>query len=398
MLWNQMDCAGEVFGRTRIGYVIDSLRRDGTQINLVNLVTGLAERGYEQRVYCLNDVANADIVQLLTASGAQVVVIGRVQLVTLAGLTRLFVEFRRWRPFIVQTFLTFGDAVGRTLARAANVPIVVSSVRARNVEKRWWQFLLDRVTIRWVDRVIFNSKQVIPFALAKEGVQPEQIVYIPNGVGVDQQSCPSAVSNTRSELGITPTTRVVGTVGRLYPQKGHRYLLAAFARVLQEVSDAALLVVGDGPLRSKLEAQAMQLGITGQVYFLGERADIPDLLACMDVYAQASIYEGMPNAVMEAMAAGKPVVATRVDGTRELIADGETGWLVKPADTKAMADRIVYILKNMTEVRCIGEAASERIARDFSVNKMVLAYDKLYRELLARVDFNGRYGSSVGEY
>ena len=383
MLRARRGSAGGESVRIRIGYVIDSLRRDGTQTALMNLVNGLAERGYEQRVYCLNNVAHPDVLRFLTDSGAAVVVVGKAQLVTLVGLNRIFSEFRHWRPHIVQTFLPFADAIGRTLARVAHVPIIVSAVRARNVEKRWWQFLLDRKTVRWVDRIIFNSKQVIPFALAREGVRPEQAIYIPNGVEVKPQDCLLAARRIRSDLGIAPATNVIGTVGRLHLQKGHRYLLSAFAQVLTEVPDAALLIVGDGPLRGELEAEAGRLGIVRQVYFLGERGDVPDLLCCMDVYVQASLYEGMPNAVMEAMAAGKPVIATEVDGTQELIEDGETGWLVEASDMRTMAERIVYALKNVTEARSVGAAAAQRICRDFSLDNMINAYDQLYQGLVA---------------
>jgi glycosyltransferase involved in cell wall biosynthesis len=381
-LWVQRDDTGRISSRIRIAYVIDNLRRDGTQTALVNLVRGLAERGYEQQVFSLNNTANADIVQLLADSGAQLVVIGKLQLVTLVGLVNLLVRFKRRRPLIVQTFLPFSDVVGRSLARIADVPIVISSIRARNVEKHWWQFLLDRMTIPWADRVVFNTSAAIPFALAKEGVRPEQVVYIPNGVTVARQNCSSNSPHIRHELGISPTARVVGMVGRLYPQKGHGHLLTAFTRVLEEVTDAILLIVGDGPLRNRLESQATHLGIAGQVHFLGERADVRALLAGIDVYVHASLYEGMPNAVMEAMAAGKPVVATAVDGTRELITHGQTGYLVPPSDPQAMADQIVYALKNVSQANLIGAAAAQRIIRDFSIDHMVSAYDKLYRELV----------------
>jgi glycosyltransferase involved in cell wall biosynthesis len=367
----------------RIGYVIDSLSRDGTQTFLVNLVKGLAERDYEQRVYCLNNVVNADILRALTDSRAHVVVIGKVQLATLIGFSRLFIEFRRWRPVIVQTFLPFGDTIGRALAHAASVPILVSSIRCRNINKSWWQFLLDRMTIRWVDRVIFNSQQVIPFALSYEGVRAEQAVYIPNGVSFEQQSRSLDALGIRSKLGISPAARVIGTVGRLSPQKGHRYLLSAFAQVLAQVPSAVLLVIGDGPLRSELAEEARQLEIAERVHFLGQRGDVPDLLACMDVYVQSSLFEGMPNAVMEAMAAGKPVIATAIDGTKELISDGETGWLVEPSDAKAMAEGIVTVLKNPTEARRRGAAAAQRVRTDFSLERMVNAYDQLYRSLLS---------------
>jgi len=368
----------------RVAYVIDNLRRDGAQKHLVDLVNGLSERGYEQRVYCLNDSVNAEIVHLLSAE-ARVVIVGKLQLVTLTGLARLFAEFRRWHPLIVQTFLPFGNTIGCTVAHLANVPIIASSIRARNVDKRGWQFLFDRVTVRWVDAVVFNSRQVIPFAIAKEGVRAEQAVYIPNGVKVEHQDGSLRVSRIRSELGITSATKVTGMVGRLYPQKGHHFLLTAFARVLEEIPDAVLLVVGSGPLRHELRAKAARLGIAGRVHFLGERADVPGLLACMDVYVQASLWEGMPNAVMEAMAAGKPVVATGVDGTRELITHGETGWLVEPSNAEAIADRIVYVLNNVAEAKCIGAAAIQRVATDFSVDNMISGYDRLYRGLAMRV-------------
>jgi glycosyltransferase involved in cell wall biosynthesis len=311
--------------KIRIAYVIDSLRRHGTQKSLVSIVSGLAERGYEQRVYVLNDVVVADIVQSLTSVGARVTVVGKAQLVALVGLLRLVADFRSWQPLIVQTFLPFGDVIGRTLARMANVPIIVSSIRNRNLGKRSWQLLLDRMTIRWADRVIFNSKHVVPFSMAREGVHPKQVAHVPNGVEIYGLRPSSGTARIRCELGIGTTTRVIGTVGRLYPHKGHRHLLSAFAQVLADGADAVLLMIGEGPLRADLEAQAMQLGVAGKTRFLGERADIPDLLACMDIYVHASLWEGMPNAVMEAMAAGKPVVATGVDGTTELITDGETG-------------------------------------------------------------------------
>jgi glycosyltransferase involved in cell wall biosynthesis len=297
---------------------------------------------------------------------------------------KLLVDFKRWRPLIVQTFLPFGDTIGRVVAHIAGVPILISSIRARNIDKSRWQFLLDRTTIRWVDRVIFNSQEVVPFAVAQEGVHSEQVVYIPNGVNVEgfQRSLPA--SDVRVKLGIPTTSKVIGTIGRLVPQKGHRFLLPAFAQVLQQVPEAYLLIVGDGPLASQLLAEAKRLDMADRIRFLGRRLDIPDLLACMAVYVHASIFEGMPNAVMEAMAAGKPVVATAVDGTKELITDGKTGWLVEPSDPQAMAERLTYALNNVAEAQRIGASAAQHMAQNFSLEHMVAAYDRLYRELVAQ--------------
>jgi glycosyltransferase involved in cell wall biosynthesis len=309
------------------------------------------------------------------------------------GVIALFLELRRWQPDIVQTFLPFGDLLGRTVARAARVPVILSSIRARNIDKRRWQFLLDRITLRWVDRVVFNSQRVIPFALQHEGVRAEQVVYIPNCVRIERtvppasgdQARPLTRTEARSRLDIPLDAFVIGTVGRLYRQKGHQFLLSAFKDVLSVVPRAALLIIGDGPLRSQLEAQALRIGIAERTRFLGERADIPDLLDLLDLYVQPSLYEGMPNAVMEAMAVGKPVIATNVDGVQELVADGETGWLVEAGNSQAVAARILYAMENTDESVCMGAAAARRMHNDFSVDRMVTAYDGLYRDLLARV-------------
>jgi len=120
---------------------------------------------------------------------------------------------------------------------------------------------------------------------------------------------------------------------------------------------ALLLVIGDGPLRSQLESEALQLGISERTRFLGERADVPDLLDILDLYVQPSIFEGMPNAVMEAMAMGKPVIATNVDGTQELITHGETGWLVESCNPETLAKQIIYALQNRDECARVGRPA-----------------------------------------
>jgi glycosyltransferase involved in cell wall biosynthesis len=372
---------GSSSARVRVGYVIDSLQRHGTQKALLYLVGGLAERGYDQRVYCLNDAVDSDVQTELTRCGAGVSVIGKRQLLSSRGVIALFLELRRWQPDIVQTFLPFGDVIGRTVARVARVPAIVSSIRARNIEKRRWQFLLDRITLRWVDRVVFNSQRIIPFALQHEGVRADQVVCIPNCVQIERQARPVTRTEARSRLDVPSDAFVIGTVGRLYRQKGHQFLLSAFKKVLSVVPNTVLLIIGDGPLRSQLEAEALRLGIGERTRFLGERADVPDLLDLLDLYVQPSLYEGMPNAVMEAMAVGRPVVATNVDGIQELVTHGETGWLVEAGNPEALAEQIIYALQNAETCSSVGAAASRRMHSAFSVERMISAYDDLYRGL-----------------
>ena len=356
-------------------HLIDSLNLAGTQTALVHLARGLARRGYRQRVYCLNNRTHPRVLRQLDEAGVEVIVIGKAQLLSGVGLLRLYRGLRGCQ--VVQTFLPVADVVGRTLARLARVPVVVTSIRARNVDKRGWQLWLDRLTMRWAHRVVFNARNVVDFAVAREGVRPDQVVVIPNGVRV---AGPRPGDVPRARYRVPDGVRVVGTVGRLRPQKGIGTLLEAFPRVRDRVP-AQLWIIGEGPLRAELEAEARRLGIAGSVRFWGERSDVPELLACMDVYAHAALFEGMPNAVMEAMAAGLPVVASEVDGTRELIREGETGWLVPPGEAAALAARLLAVLDDAEEAARVGQAAARHMAENFSVEKMVDAFDALYQDL-----------------
>lgn len=371
-----------VSSNTRICHIIDHLSLHGAQVYLAKLVRGLAECGYEQRVYGLNDPRHPKIVQMMEDAGAQVRTIGKMQLLSSVGLMRLSLDLMGWRPQIVQTYLRFSDVIGRVLGRLARVPVSVSVVTQPNVDKYRWQYLLDRLTAGLSDRVVFNSEEIIDFAVAKEGVKREQVVFIPNGIDIEPKSSPDAGPMVRTRLGISAEAPVIGFVARLYPQKGHACLLSAFAEVLHEYPETVLLVVGDGPLRGELEAQASGLNIGRSVRFLGERSDLADVLDALDLYVQASLWEGMSIALMQAMLCEIPVVATSVDGTVEIIDDGVTGFLVKPGDSEALARGIIHALKNKDAAKGIGKNGAAMVNREFSVRRMVSRFDDMYRELL----------------
>lgn len=366
----------------RICYFIDSLRRDGAQNILAKLTNGLVSRGYDQRVYCLNDARSPSMVIKITDGGTDVVTIGKVKLLTTIGLLKIFIDLKKWSPHVVVTFLPFAHIIGRTLAGLAAVPFVVSSIRQRNVDAWFGYYTLSRLTARWADKVVFNSRDVIEFALANEGVREHQVCYIPNGVEILPEPSGERSIRVRRKLGIGASTRVIGTVGRLYPQKGLIYLLQAFAKVAPRVDDTILLIVGEGPLLQDLKGEARDLGVHDKVRFLGERSDVPELLNAFDVYVQSSLFEGMPNAVMEALAAARLVAATQVDGISELIEHGTNGLLVPPGDSEALAEAIIYALENQAKAMRMGAAAKLRMGTDFSVDKMVGRFDSLFRGLI----------------
>jgi len=360
----------------RIAYVIDKLALHGTQKFLRSLTQGLAPHGFEQRVYCLKNEAHPANLVAFREAGIEVMIVGA----TLGGVWRMMADWRTWRPDIVFTLLFYSDQIGRIAAKLAAVPVVVSSIRAQNIYKQRWHFWCDRLTARFAQKIVFNATSAIPFALRHEGVRDTQVVYIPNGVNPPAQALGKQMC--RLQFDILPSARVIASIGRLVPQKGFDGLLRAFQQVTAQFPDAILLLIGQGAQFAELQALAIELGVSGQTRFLGECTAIDALLACADLYVQASHFEGMPNALMEAMAAGVPAIATAVDGAREVVEDGVTGWLTPPGDAEQLAARICVALRDPETAAQIGANAARRMTERFSVERMAAAYEALFRSLL----------------
>lgn len=361
----------------RLAFFIDDLGIGGTQTWLTLLARALATRGFEMRVYCMRAIAHPENLRRLRAC-ATVEVIGEARLRAVVGLAHLARALKRWPADVVQTALPTSDMVGRSLARLAGVPAVFSSVRGRGVDKPAWQRWLDRRTARWAHAVVFNNPDGVQDALEREGIRPHQVVYIPNGIEVAAAQRPPR--EVRGELQTPPEATVVGTVARLHPSKSQEDLLRAFAIVRQRVPDAVLWLVGDGERRAALEREARRLGIVERVRMPGARLDVRDVLEAMDVFALPSRWEGMPNSLMEAMAAGRPVVASDIDGIRELIQHGETGWRVPPGNPDALAQTLLEVLADRPRAARVGRAARACIQERFSLDRMADAFARLYRE------------------
>jgi glycosyltransferase involved in cell wall biosynthesis len=365
----------------RVAYVIDKLARHGAQKILVHLTRRLAAKPYQQRVYSLNNIVHPDHQYALQQAGVQVRSFSKCQILSGLGILRLYADWLRWRPDLVFTMLFYSDVIGRVTAKLSGVPIIVSSIRARNSYQYRLQFYLDRLTAPWADRVVFNTQDVIPYAIQHEGIHATQIVYIPNGVERLTPTTDSA--QLHAMLNVPVPTPLIAAVGRLHPEKGFADLLHAFATLRQQGTDGVLVFAGDGKLRRSLQTLAEHLNIQAHIRFLGERTDVLEILSGVDVYVQTSLYEGMSNALMEAMALGKPVIATAVGGTLELITDGQTGWFIAPENPAQLADKLGYVLNHPDLAWQVGQAAAIRMTQEFSIEKMVDAYDQLFRDLIA---------------
>jgi glycosyltransferase involved in cell wall biosynthesis len=364
-----------------IVHILDNLDRGGAQTVLRSLVAGLSARGHRQHIVCLSGKLNVQVVDSMRQAGASVEIIGRPRLYALIGLWRIVRELRRRRPDLVHTELPWGDLIGRAAARIAGTRPIVSTVTARYVDKPRLQLMLDRATIGWADRVVFQSAEIVPFSIAHEGVRPDQVRCIPNGVEPDGRDRSAAAAALRREHAAGVRT-IIGMVARLHRQKAHADLVAAFARIAAASPDCALWLVGDGPERARLTSQVERLGLERRVCFAGDRNDVRDWIAAMDIFVHPTFFEGLPLAVLEAMSAAKPVIATGVDGLRTLITPGIDGWLVAPGDVDALAAAIRHVMQHPEEATRVARAGAERVTREFAAERVTQAYDELFRSLI----------------
>jgi glycosyltransferase involved in cell wall biosynthesis len=298
-------------------------------------------------------------------------------------LWELYRYVKRGSFDLVHTHLIHADVYGTLAARLADVRRLVST---RHNDDAFRHNALMKGLIAMVGRrcdwVITISGHLQEWVERMEGRPAERITAIPYGLLLEQPDHARS-PRPRSELGLSDASLVAVSVGRLTEQKGHRYLLDAWRTVAQREPGARLLIVGDGPLRAQLTAYAAQLGLGGQVTFTGWRGDVANLLAVADVYVHPSLWEGFGLVLLEAMAAGKPVVASRVSAIPEIVVDGVTGWLVPAADGGALADVVLRLFKDSSARTEMGEAGRRRVSSDFTVERMVKATEEVYARLLS---------------
>lgn len=275
----------------------------------------------------------------------------------------------------------YSGLIGAAAARLSGVRVIASQRHLR-LSDRWVHQLGAGIIHRLAHRVLVNSKAIHDRIIEQGSARANKIVVIRNGVLGARASREHAREGLCRELGLdSETTTLVGFVARIQPVKGHRFFIEAAARISANHTGVHFVLVGDGPLKLEIESQAAQLGIMDRVHLLGDRTDVATLVSAFDLLVLASLHEGLPNAVMEAMAAGVPVVATAVGGTKELIADGETGYLVPPGDPEALAERTLFALRDGQNRETIVAGARRRVTSAFGMHLMVESVERLYDEL-----------------
>lgn len=249
------------------------------------------------------------------------------------------------------------------------------------LKNRLYYAPVDNWTSRWNDRVIAVSRAVRDDLVA-QGYRAEQITVIPNGIELEGYRAPEGGrKRIRAELGIPPEAFLVGSLARLSPQKDLPTLVEAFLELRREHPEAWLLVAGTGPLEGEIRDLVRSRGIEDRFLMLGFRSDVPALLAACDVFALSSRWEGLPLSVLEAMAAGRPVVATKVPGTMEAMVHGQTGLLVEIGDGPGLGRSLARLAADPEARRSLGEGARRRAESEFSVARTTGSHLELYQQL-----------------
>ena len=304
------------------------------------------------------------------------------------ALIKLYLLMRRERPHIVHTHTAKAGFLGRIVARLAGVPVIVHTFHGHVLNgyygplKNWLLRRIERSLAAISDRLVTVSEQVKAELVAHGVARAEMITVIPLGFDLEPflNSCVQR-GEFRREMGLSGGIRLVGIVGRLFPIKNHHLFLKAAAQIAAQ-HPTRFVIVGDGSLRSALEQQAREFGIGDQVLFTGWRRDLPRIYADLDVLVVASDNEGTPVSAIEAMAAGCPVVATRVGGLPDLISDLTIGRLVPPRDTAALANAVLDLLRHPDAARQMGRNAAEAVRQRFAVTRLISDMDRLYSELV----------------
>ncbi|HOV75603.1 MAG TPA: glycosyltransferase [Candidatus Hydrogenedentes bacterium] len=371
----------------RVCYVIPSLEIAGTERQLLYLLQGLA-RDCDLTVACTNRAGA--LAGEARRAGARVMELGVCSGWDPSAWWKLRRVFEAHRPDVVHSFLFGFDLYANLAARQTGVPVVISSRRQLATWKKRRHLFIQRRANQWVDCVVANSRAVAEFAIAQERADPRLFRIIPNGIAPDLFIRRADPHGLRPRYNIPPCSRVIGIVANFSPVKDHGLFVRMAGELRRRRADVHFLMVGIGPLVQSVESNLRARGLSDCFTRVASIADIADLYALMDVSVLCSKAEGFPNAILESMAASRPVVAAAVGGIPELIADGDTGRLIASRDPGAFADAVEWVLDHPEESRAMAARGASFVQDHFSVERMVEGYRALYAEFLEQTRWKDR--------
>ena len=368
--------------RIRVMFVIWSLQMGGAERVVAELARGLDRRRFEPLVCCLN--FKGQLAAELEAEGIPVFALDKRPKLDPRLLPRLVRLMRRERVQVVHTHLWTSSFWGRIAGLVARAPALVVTEHNIDLWRRRWHLLADRALANRTCHFIFVSREVERFYRDRLPLREGSFQVVHNGVAPWTRRDRPDPKGARERLGLPAEGPVVGVVGRLEARKGHRYFLEALAQVRERDPRVTGLIVGEGREKDVVLAQREALGMTEGVRIVGFWPDLAEALDALDVFVLPSLMEGHPLAILEAMAAGRPVIATAVGGNAEAIQDGRSGLIVPPADPDALAGAILDLVADPERAARFGAAGLETFEQHFSLERSVRANEDVYMRCLGR--------------
>ncbi|MBA7597476.1 D-inositol 3-phosphate glycosyltransferase [subsurface metagenome] len=368
--------------------VIATLAIGGTPRQLLLLARYLDKTKYNLTLCCLTK--GGPLLAEAQRLGIKVVILGKKFRHDLSVIPKLIRVIKREKIDLIHTYMFTSNTFGRLAAILARVPIIISS--ERNIEdwKGKFRLYVDKVLMRFTDKMLVNSFAVKDFLVQMAGIKSYKIAVIYNGLDLDRFHQKINVLQERRNLGLDSQVSVVGTVARICHYKGLHFLIRSIPQILDVFPQVKFLIVGNANLKPeriykrKLKRLISGLGVSSSVIFTGFRRDIPRVMATFDLFALPSLREGFSNVLLEAMAMGKPVVATNVGGNPETITDGQTGILVPPKDPIALSEAIISLLKDRSRAIEMGKKGRRRVKENFGRERMVQETEKIYDHLIEK--------------
>ena len=368
----------------RVLHTIGQLTHGGAELQLLGLLRHGTGDAFQHAVVCFWRAADEGILAGLKEARCPVFFLDKRRGVDLGFVFRLASLIRSWRPDVVHTWLQSGGLWGRIAARLGSNPPVVSSFRGEEAHRWPGGKYLDRLLAAHTAECVVNSRRLQTVLAERLNRDESEIRLIPNGLEVSRFRREPPDAGVRRRLGLPEAGCVVTMVATMRPVKNWPLFLEVAGRVTAQRPDVTFVAAGGGPLLEEMKGRAASAGLgPDRVRMLGKRNDVPDILAQSDLFVLTSDFEGMPNAILEAMASRLCVVATRCSGTEEVVVDGETGFLADVGDADGLVRHVLHCVDNPNQAEALGAEARRRAVRDFSFEKMADGHRRAYCRALS---------------
>ncbi len=387
-----MKCSGK---KIKIVHFLNSKVRGGVENHVLLLLKNINRERFEPIVVCPTELA-VILGRELAEMDLRVFELEVKSPFDVRDMLRFVSFLRREKIDIVHAHLFNASRASHFLAKLAGVPITIETNHVREAWRKGtlktW-YAIDRLFARFTDCIIAVSKANAVYLSGVKGIAAGKVRVVQNGIDTRAFDTDTAsASSIRAGLGISKDVPLISVVARLEPQKGHIYLLEAIPEIVKRYPEVVFLLAGDGALGSELKAQAARLKIGRNLIFAGFRSDADKILRASDIFLLPSLWEGLPLVAIEASAVGLPVIATAVDGTPEVVKDGETGLLIEPRNPVAITEAVLRLLDNPQEARRMGGNGAGFVRAHFDISLQVKGTEAIYTEFITGKSLGGLEG------